>query len=1515
MENKINNASQFTLSAIKSPKLMLTISCFITILIDIIATFMLYQFNYDIQYVLIPTIMVGLDILFLILSSNSNYRYKYTIMQFVSYIILTLACVAGVAVIGGAFSKTVVMTTLALILWAGSHIMVTISTLITSFHAARVTKGTSKIGSLVSIFLLSTIGMVTTYSVISNGFFGQGIIEENKTIVYEYIEEADAYSVKSTLKGRGNTINVPNEFNGKDVLFIDGEVLTDSSLKVIRFEKRNNPIEFINFELVEETCSDELRFYAHKDDINSIRETILSLKNDNDVLTSNILHMVNNMYPESLESNEVYISFNYSKETLEIANDKVLDIWFGQKGDTFNFDFASDIEYVNYSDLTSVDDLHWGYENNNHYIMRQLVDEKGNAIEGVSIQDSINNVEVSFETIYKVFMENDNDEKYEIDDVYRSCELSDGTVLGFKYVIRNNCDEVINNVPLRDGFKLMWLDDKGANWNSLNTLLDQSIDGTITIYPEWKLEAPIIERVYTNNLSNTFTYGDSIVFSADASHNNADIQLEYNWVDYGTRGNNYERLFASPNESGSKTLTVKAYSDTLTSLTSTSTKSIDITINKKMLNFDWSLDSNMVYDGKAKVITYQWDDTQVVNNDNIEVEYVYDEAINAGRYQRSIELLGDSASKYYIPTQDKTFTFEIERKYIDIIWENAPVYTYDGYPKSVEVSAVNGAVNGDNVIDEIYYVGANANVGTHTITAKLDSTSNYIIREDNDSTTVTINPKKLVINFEDYSVTYNGQITSSSNFYYDIDPNNGLAVTDKLDDVLSFSFNGRAMTAKDVGEYEYGVSYTLKTKGNNYDITVNDALLIITKRSLGQAEWSQNTSLVYNGETQGINVTGFNNAVNADKEQILKDLNYSGYGINAGQYEMSVTLKSGTMTDNNYILDLQSHTYVITKANLTVSASDLTTVYDGETSFADFGYKYSGLKGLDEIDEVVEISFTGDAVNAKDAGTYDIIIVFNEGIKYNNYNVTIVNGTLKIEKRSVEIVWQDERTFDYDGTYHSIEANGGNNIVYGETSLFLQQLSYSGDQVNAGTHEMTCTIASNSNYVITNNTCNNTINKATLNIYVNDVIKTYDGKAFAATDASYDYNGLVGSDSLDEVASVSFSGGAIGAKNARPDTPYEIRLALSAKEKYNNYDIKLTHGKLTINKRSLTAFWEDDYGYVYNGQAQGYKIESLYNCVAGEESLVLNSITYSGVGTNAGHHTIIATLPSNSNYFVDNTFTYDYEILKATLIFDVDNQTKAYDGKTFTSFTYKVVNLGKGDLLSDVASSIVFEGDAVSAIDVGDNYEITLTTTILDTTNYNVSFEVEPGKLVITKRSVNLTWDYTSAYYYDGNAHSPKVNGASNMPEGAKIEDLNITYSGDVNMVDARTYSITATANNPNYNATSTKSYTISPATLTINIKNVSYEYDGSANYELIYEVKNIVPGDAESEIVSISLYIDGYSELPTEVGTYTINARVSMLSDNYTYAVKTGTLTITAKEEVSEHIINHNNFFLVANY
>ena len=233
------NNSKFTKNSIDSPKLPLLISVIIALVLDIVATFMLYQFNYDIQYVLIPTVMVVLDVVFLWLSLTSNYRYKYTILQFVAYIVLILLSVAGVALIGGVFASEVIITLISMIIWASSHVLVCVATIITSLNAAEVMKVSSAPASIIIVLLLTVGGAAGVLNILNNGFFGQGVIEENKTLIYEYKADEDCYIVDGTLNGRGNTINVPNTFNGKDVLYFNAETLKDQSIKVLRFEERD----------------------------------------------------------------------------------------------------------------------------------------------------------------------------------------------------------------------------------------------------------------------------------------------------------------------------------------------------------------------------------------------------------------------------------------------------------------------------------------------------------------------------------------------------------------------------------------------------------------------------------------------------------------------------------------------------------------------------------------------------------------------------------------------------------------------------------------------------------------------------------------------------------------------------------------------------------------------------------------------------------------------------------------------------------------------------------------------------------------------------------------------------------------------------------------------------------------------------------------------------------------------------------------------------------------------------
>ena len=240
--------------------------------------------------------------------------------------------------------------------------------------------------------------------------------------------------------------------------------------------------------------------------------------------------------------------------------------------------------------------------------------------------------------------EDDNDTKYEVSDEYRYTILDD-KVVNYRYVLEDTAATLINEYPLRDGFSLKWYNES-STFTDLNSLLTSN-EEVIRITPEWTLENPEILSLNTNVDNNTFTYGDDITLISEVSNIADGIEFKYEWTceDALYTGNNYVVSNVHPNQSGTYELKVTAYSNTITSLTSSSTKTMNISIEKKLLNFDWTLPSDLVYNGEDKVISSYYDDTEVINNDdndNIDNVDNNNDSMNSDRNNDSINDSNDN---------------------------------------------------------------------------------------------------------------------------------------------------------------------------------------------------------------------------------------------------------------------------------------------------------------------------------------------------------------------------------------------------------------------------------------------------------------------------------------------------------------------------------------------------------------------------------------------------------------------------------------------------------------------------------------------------------------------------------------------------------------------------------------------------------------------------------------------------------------------------------------------------------
>ncbi|PWR17475.1 autotransporter outer membrane beta-barrel domain-containing protein, partial [Zavarzinia aquatilis] len=476
----------------------------------------------------------------------------------------------------------------------------------------------------------------------------------------------------------------------------------------------------------------------------------------------------------------------------------------------------------------------------------------------------------------------------------------------------------------------------------------------------------------------------------------------------------------------------------------------------------------------------------------------------------------------------------------------------------------------------------------------------------------------------------------------------------------TLSYGGTAQGAVNAGSYtitagglsssNYAISYVAGS------LTVNKAALTVT---------AANATKTYDGVafTGGVGVTYVGFVAGEDAGDLVGALSYGGTAqgaVNAGSY----TITAGGLTSGNYAISYVSGTLSIDRKALTITASDATKTYDGQSFNAGNGVTYAGfVAGEDAGDLGGTLSYGGTAQGAVNAGSYTITA---GGLSSGNYAITYVAGSLTVNQAALTVTAANA-TKTYDG----VAFNGGSGVTYagfvaGEGVGDLGgTLSYGGTAqgaVNAGSYTITAGGLSSGNYAISYVAGSLTVNKAALTVAASDATKTYDGQSFTGG-AGVTYAGFVaGEDAGDLGGTLSYGGTAQGAVNAGSYTITAGGLSSG------NYAITYVAGSLTVNQAALTVTAANA-TKTYDGVAfNGGSGVTYAGFVAGEGVGDLGgTLSYGGTAqgaVNAGSYTITAGGLSSGNYaitYVAGSLTVN----QAALMVTVANTTKTYDGVAF----------------------------------------------------------------------------------------------------------------------------------------------------------------------------------------------------------------------------------------------------------
>ena len=533
--------------------------------------------------------------------------------------------------------------------------------------------------------------------------------------------------------------------------------------------------------------------------------------------------------------------------------------------------------------------------------------------------------------------------------------------------------------------------------------------------------------------------------------------------------------------------------------------------------------------------------------------------------------------------------------------------------------------------------------------------------------------------------------------------------------------------------------------------------------------------------TDAIVVTVSSPTKTYDGEPLLASCDIAGKAILADGERVSVSYDVESLTDagtatcnataqvldsdgnpvENYVIYTFPGTLTVEKAKIEIKSNSLTVEYNGQPH-------------TDETVTVNGSTFGEDKLEAKATGTRTDVGEVKNAIDYNlngnknNYDITLVEGTLKVTKRPLTLT-TNSATANYTGT--ALTKDGSTLTKDGSTVDVLVEghkanVTITGSQTVPGTSNNTADIvikdAENkdvtANYDITKKLGTLTVNaladgsRIALTIAPKDVTAEYDGTAHGASDYEIVSGKLPEGVSLE----VTYGGGRTDAGEGETSIA-SYKLTQNDTDVTANFNVTTNTGKITISQRPITI--------TADSATKEYDTKPLTKDTASVTSGTLVSghklapVEVVGTQTEIGNSK--NTIKENSVKITDaksNDVTKNYAItlkegkLEVTgkAITDITvtaGATKVYDGTalTLTAADIKVTPaLPTGYTISATFS-------ASSRTDAGKD-DVTLTgITIKDASGENVTakfnIKVEKGTLEVTKRPLTITTgDKTKVY-------------------------------------------------------------------------------------------------------------------------------------------------------------------------
>jgi filamentous hemagglutinin family protein len=692
--------------------------------------------------------------------------------------------------------------------------------------------------------------------------------------------------------------------------------------------------------------------------------------------------------------------------------------------------------------------------------------------------------------------------------------------------------------------------------------------------------------------------------------------------------------------------------------------------------------------------------------------------------------------------------------------------TYNGGTQTQTTEATSGFIIGDAITITGLASGKDAGSYASSLSVGGNDANNYSVTVNNAN--LVIGKAALTATGNSSSVTYNGSDQSVSGFSL-----SGLQGSDTVSNLSSITASGA--TAKNAGSYTNTVTAGTET---NYTVTTANGSLDIAKANLVLSgtrvyDASQTfagqylTATGVNGEI--FTVTGSGDVTNLNTKNVQTNQKLSSVtGLSLSDSN------NGALNSNYNAISTAGSSVNVTAKKATITGTTTNLTYNGASQTQTAAV----LAGF------VDADVTGGTVGAtgvatgRNAGTY-ISNLSATGVDKDNYNITVTNKDLVIDKKDASITGTTTNV-----TYNSLTQNQDAAVLSGFIAA----------DVTGGTVGATGVATGRNAGTYTSNLSATGVDKDNYNITVTNKDLVIDKKdaSITGTSTNVTYNSLTQNQDaavLSGFIAADVSGGTVvatGVATGRNAGTYTSNLSATGVDK-DNYNITVTNKDLVIDKKSITLSGITAANKTYDGNTTAtvsVANASFNSKVAGDDLSVSSTGTFSDKNA-ATAKTVSLTNSLGgadlANYTITDQASTTADITqKSITLSGITAANKTYDGTTAATITAGAIATGIANETLAVSGAGTFsdknaaDGKIVTVSDIttlvkangtGDwrNYNLTSTGSITTTAN-------------IDKKNVTLDSITAANKIYDGTDTATITAGS--ITTGVGNETLAISGKG-----------------------------------------------------------------------------------------------------------------------------------------